>query len=80
MFLRFNFVLLAVISLAAGISPLLLQRMHGGFSLGVCDMKDRNEATRMMVRNGAALIRGGGSNDWAKRPEIRKLCVVRNVG
>jgi hypothetical protein len=63
MFLRFNFVLLAVISFVAGISPLLLRKMHGGLSLGVCDMKDRSEAARMMVRSGAALMRGGGRND-----------------
>jgi hypothetical protein len=25
--------------------------MHGGFSLDVCDMKDRSEAARMMVRS-----------------------------
>ncbi len=78
MFLRFNFVLLAVISLAAGISPLLLQRMHGGFSLDVCDMKDRSEAARMIVRSGAELIRGGGRNDGGQRGGKDEM--VRSAG
>jgi hypothetical protein len=78
MFLRFNFVLLAIISLATGIFPLLLQRMHGGFSLDVCDMKDRSEAARMIVRSGAALIRGGGRNDGGQRG--RKDEMVRSAG
>ncbi len=71
MFLRFNFVLLAVISLAMGISPLLLQKMHGGFSLDVCDMKDKSEVAWMMVRIGATLIRGGGRNDDGQRKAER---------
>jgi hypothetical protein len=40
--------------------------MHGGFSLDVCDTKDRNEAARMMVRSGAALIKGGGKDEMGR--------------
>jgi hypothetical protein len=35
----------------------------GGLSLGVCDMKYRKEAMRMMVRSGSALMRGSARND-----------------
>jgi hypothetical protein len=63
MFLRFNCGLLAVMIFAAGISPLLLYgNAWGGLSLGVSDMKYRSEATRMMVRSGAALMSGSERN------------------
>ncbi len=39
----------------------------GGFSLGRGVMECRKEATRMMVRNGAVLMKEGGRNEGGKR-------------
>ncbi len=41
----------------------------GGFSLGRGVMECRKEAARMMVRNGAALMREGGRNEGGKKTE-----------
>jgi hypothetical protein len=37
--------------------------VHGEVSLGVCDLKYRRKATRMMVKSGAALMSGSKEND-----------------
>ncbi len=64
MFLRFDFVLLAIIIFATGISSLLLHGMHGEVSLWVCVIwSTGRRRARMMVRSGAALMRGNGRND-----------------
>ncbi len=48
---------------AVGISPLLLHgNAWGSLFLGVCDMKYRSEATRMMVRSGTTLMNRSGRN------------------
>jgi len=39
----------------------------GGFSLGRGVMECRKKAARMMVRDGAVLMRGGGRNEGGKR-------------
>jgi len=41
----------------------------GGFSLGRGVMECRKEATRMMVKHGVVLMRGGGRNEGGKRTE-----------
>jgi hypothetical protein len=66
MFLKFNFILLVVI-FAAGMSPITTAwDAWGCLSLGVCDMKYKNEVARMMVRIGAALMSRSGRNDGGK--------------
>ncbi len=41
----------------------------GGFSLGKGVMECRKEAMRMMVSNGAVLMREGGKSEGGKRTE-----------
>jgi hypothetical protein len=61
------FDLLAVIS-AAEISPLLLRMLHGEvFSLCWAIMEYMEEATSMMLRDGAPLMRGGGRKAGGER-------------
>ncbi len=69
MFLRFVFCFISCHFCNWNLSITVADNAWGGFSLGRGVMECKKEATRMMVKNGAVLMRGGGKNKGGKRIE-----------
>jgi len=69
MFLRFSFCFISRHFCSWNLSITAADNAWGGFSLGWGVMECRKEAARMMVRNGAVLMRGGGRNEGGRRTE-----------
>jgi len=67
MFLRFAFCFISRHFCSWNLSITAANNAWGGSSLGRGVMECRKEAARMMVRNGAILMRGGGRNEGGKR-------------
>jgi hypothetical protein len=69
MFLTFAFCFISRHFCSRNLSITAADNAWGGFSLGWGVMECRKEAARMMVRDGAVLMRGGGRNKNGKRTE-----------